>query len=415
MATTRHHSRSSRRVGACVAASLLVHVLSAWLTDAVYQPDAPGGRIQLRDPAQRPDLVPFRRQRDVFIPRNLQAARWIPLQADARRIDLTEQTIGHDLLRQGVAGQDSVEPAIVDTLGVPALAARLAFDRRALQTWRDSLDRAATQRYVEPDRPITPYEAAIRALDGTVVLVDPKTGRLVRATWHIPVYGNEGCVGCLPYNREYSGWRRSFLRMFQGEGLPIVSDDPFADVRQQRPQGIPVRAVLNDAYSFNAQPRDDRVEVRPDALHTYGWQPYRDVLDPALLQRHPVILLRWIDAESTPVLVDYLIAGGFAVLSARGAEQRLQALEVLLASRVGSERVAVVPILSDHPLMSSWFDIDIYYAAPGGDSEAPVLGLQLDDRIVAVAVLAGRRQVVVNALVFGMVQPSALGGRYPSY
>jgi hypothetical protein len=94
-------------------------------------------------------------------------------------------------------------------------------------------------------------------------------------------------------------------------------------------------------------------------------------------------------------------------------DRQLDVLEAALASQVGTAHVRRVSIWSGHPLMVSWFHIDDFYQAPRQANEAPITSIEVDGRLSAVSVRSGRKDVFINAVVFGLTQSSQLGGRYP--
>jgi hypothetical protein len=409
--------RGRRRVAACVGLSLLLHVFL--LAVAGYLPTAQPASSQFAirlDATSRPETRPFERPRGVYVPPELFSLRWSAPGAPLRR-HAALLVDGEWLLERGMVEADSaLSPTVarVDVDGGRSQPDRLLRERQALQSWRDSLDLQLTLTPEErrAELPLSPFELAIKAgfLGETVVVVDPETGRLIRASWRLPVYGHEACPGCTRYDSLYRDFEDRFEEILGGVGLPNVTADLFPIVREQRLQPLPIRAVLEDGYDFNAQESEQEEQIDHDPIHTYGWQPYRDVLDSTDIGRFPVLLLQWIDPESTEVLVRYLAAGGFVMARRR----QLESLETALARHLGRRRVERVGIWSNHALMGSHYTIDDYYEAPRQANDAPVDGLQVDGRLVAVTLRSRRREVFVNAVVFGLIQPGGLSGRYPA-
>ena len=97
----------------------------------------------------------------------------------------------------------------------------------------------------------------------------------------------------------------------------------------------------------------------------------------------------------------------------------LWALEAEIV-RLGGVELEAVEISLGHPLFHAYFDITRYREAPRGcPPVAPVPGLELDGRLVAVApprftprLPCPANKLFVNALAFGLIQPSQMGGRY---
>ena len=80
-----------------------------------------------------------------------------------------------------------------------------------------------------------------------------------------------------------------------------------------------------------------------------------------------------------------------------------------------------IEIWSDHPLMQAYYPIQEHLPAPGSRSGPPLLGLELNGRLLAVA--RGERhnagaflnaqkspELFVNAVVYGLIQPRGPAG-----
>lgn len=103
------------------------------------------------------------------------------------------------------------------------------------------------------------------------MIVDPETGRLVRASWRLPVYGIEACAGCLECNRGFPAYFDHVIEpMLSGTNLPVITTDPFPNVREQRPQPLPMDAVLDDGCSFNAQRAEQAARLAPEPSTATG-------------------------------------------------------------------------------------------------------------------------------------------------
>lgn len=399
--------------GACLALSLGLHLLWLGLADHLLSRQPTALHVRL-EPAPQPVASPYR-PRPGFGDRGERfAARWTP-RPPRPRGRASSVGDGHWLLEQGTIAGDSSLLAGLDSLRVSEPGPPdIGDESEVLQAWRDSLEGLLAIRDRVAEVPLTPFEAAIRAqlLGETVVLVDPETGRLARASWRLPVYGREACPGqvCIDYNGRFRAFEDDLRSTLEGRDLPPAAADPWPGLAERKPQPLPLRATLDDGYSFNYQPSAQRARVPPDPVHTYGWQPFRDALAGEELQRYPVVLLQWIDPASSQALGRYLGDGGFAVVTAR----QLDRLAAALAEQLDRKRVRQVGIWSGHPLMRAWFQIDDYYPAPRSADEAPVVGLEVDGRLAAVALRSRRTDLFVNAVVYGLAQPTDLGGRYPS-
>jgi len=266
------------RAAACVSASLLLHLLLLTLSGPFVSCSAgPPLRPMLRDPRTPRETAPYQRRQGIHIPRERFALKYIPRLVDACRdsLRLAFSLFSPDIAREG--------------------------ERDILQTWRDSLLALAALGDRATEVPLSPFEATIRSqyLGESVILIDAD-GRLVRASWRLPVYGVEGCMDCVGYNKRFLAWEQSFEELLAGVSFLNVGDDPFPGMTDVTAQPLPVRAVLDD-WSFNAQDLGQpRERVKPDAVHTYGWQPWRDVLGDDELRRYPVVMLPWIDAAPLP-------------------------------------------------------------------------------------------------------------------
>jgi hypothetical protein len=148
------------------------------------------------------------------------------------------------------------------------------------------------------------------------------------------------------------------------------------------------------------------------------------------LSRHRVILTDYVGVESTADLASHLASGGFAMTDS----QQMEEMERVLRQE-GKRNVERVELTSDHPLFHVFFDIDAATFEGMLGVPRPFLGLEIDGRLVAIGGLRCRiertsgstaggaisgvalrphlaNMLYVNALAYGLVQPSALGGRY---
>ena len=160
---------------------------------------------------------------------------------------------------------------------------------------------------------------------------------------------------------------------------------------------------------------------KPDPIHRFNTFPARHLLHYVQMKEYPVLFLRYVDVESTEAMVRYLLEGGFGVVDGG----QLGWLEVQLRREVG-ERVERIEIGLEHPLFNAYFEIDRYkmqstQCGKGSCSSVrPTPGLEVDGRLIAVAGLPrfnGKcdclsNRLYVNILVYGLIQPSPMGGRY---
>ena len=133
------------------------------------------------------------------------------------------------------------------------------------------------------------------------------------------------------------------------------------------------------------------------------------------MNQYPVVFLSYIGVESYEVLAQYLVAGGFVI----GAH--LPSLQEYL-SQIG-ESAEIVKIELGHPLFHAFFDVTEYReksrACP---PVGPLNALQLHNRVAAIAGVPGfilelpcpSNRLYVNAIAFGLIQQSGMGGRYIS-
>ncbi|MBT4496502.1 MAG: hypothetical protein HOC74_02200 [Gemmatimonadetes bacterium] len=238
----------------------------------------------------------------------------------------------------------------------------------------------------------------------TVVIVDPETGKLERAYLHLPVYMNaDRCSGCPPNpgGSEVAEILNLIRRGFRLPGaVPI-----FSQIHWFKLGGcISGRTALMKIERFSD----------PDPIHRYYCHPQKHILHHTEMTEYPVILLDYIDVESSDTMAQYLIEGGFVVAD----PGRLGLLEQKIRKQVG-ERLERIRIELGHPLFHSFYDIDHYF--PGGPcpGTGPLPGLELDGRLIAVASPRFTRdkpcpanRLYVNVIAYALVQPSPMGGRY---
>jgi len=228
----------------------------------------------------------------------------------------------------------------------------------------------------------------------TVAVVDPATGKLVRASLHVPAYRNSP--------KHYDGAREitEALELMQA-GFGVPNRVPIVCHLDYRRLGIP-----------------HPIYPEPDAIHSFGTYPRRHILAYQEMIQHGVLLARYIDVESTSAMVRYLLEGGFAVVSSR----QLSIIESALHDTLSRGEVERVAAGLDHPLFRAYYDITRYskqqhptccygiYALPG---------IEVRGRMVAIVspgfcrlFLCRSNRLYVNVLAWALVQPSPMGGRY---
>ena len=240
---------------------------------------------------------------------------------------------------------------------------------------------------------------AAEARERTVVLIDPVTGKLKKAYLHIPCYRN---------SRDWKRGRELAVALDMIErGKLLPSWPPFENrihwyhLGPAAKKWIPVKG-----------------ELEPDPIHGFSMFFERRKLPYKVILKFPLLNLEYIDVVSTDVMVGYLREGGFVILKGGQYSHLQQELE----GRVGT-RVEMVSVELGHPLFHSYFDI-VEYRDPVRSSPcpgvAPLAGLQLDGRLIAITGVPEfisnapcySNQLYVNALAYGLIQPSKMGGRY---
>lgn len=228
----------------------------------------------------------------------------------------------------------------------------------------------------------------------TVVLIDQETRRLKKAYLHLPAYRNaSGYEG----GREVAELFRLLNQPSSAGKRPIEGKVNYYRL------GEPARWVQSEEISDS------------DPLHSFSGYPERQLLHASEMVEYPLLILHYIDVVSTPALVEYLVEGGFAVVN----PDQLDLLHGRLQERVG-KRVQSVNVDLEHPLFHCWFDLTQYRSGNSFCPElAPLPGLELDGRLIVVGVPrfvwrypCPANQLYINVLVYGLVQPSPMGGRY---
>jgi hypothetical protein len=136
--------------------------------------------------------------------------------------------------------------------------------------------------------------------------------------------------------------------------------------------------------------------------------------------QYPVLMMQAISLRSMEDLARYVVGGGFVVQSGD-----LTALARAIRARANVE-VKQIEIGLEHPLFRASYEIDAYsqkHLPPKSTCRCPFIeplnGLEINGRHIAVALArymtcgpCRYNQLYVNALTFGLTQPSPMGGRY---
>ena len=146
----------------------------------------------------------------------------------------------------------------------------------------------------------------------------------------------------------------------------------------------------------------------PDPIHRFIYYHRRHKLHHSEMKEYSVLLLQYIDVESTEAMARYLMDGGFAVVS----YGQLRILQREIQKHVSDHRLQAVKLGLEHPLFRSFYDI-----TDGGPELESINCLELDGRLIAVTgvrFVRGNRytkanKLFVNVLAYGLIQPSKMG------
>lgn len=356
-----------RRLIFATALSLLLHA-AALLVVAVVQPPPTPMRIAVRHlPSRPPPAARFRGSTSQM--------RAAGLTRQAARDLATPQIDATDLPSATVA--DSLETHLGDAPGGPPGVERVA-PSDAMPAPGELAPMAQGE-----------VPAAMRVIQDmaekqSFAYVDPETGKLVRAQLFLVATGHCG-----------------------GGASPAKQLDDL------------LRALQRGQAAPRSVPLDYQIESIPCGR----------ALRANELRRHRVILTDFVAVESAEALAEHLADGGFA-LSSLDMVQRMEAH----LRRQGTRRVEREVIEPGHPLFSAFYDIDEATFAGMQGVPRPFTALQVDGRLAAIGGLRFRLEktsgyagsmfvgaalkphlsnlLYINALAYGLVQPSALGGRY---
>lgn len=345
--------KEKRRAVAALLVSAVLHGLALWL---VPMPEPTEKRVvRVRFPArvkaERFELTP-----PIPVPRQLLDR----LRSETRPPDL-----------ETVASTDSV---VFPDIEIPVAAEGPVFtgEEKRGEVAADTLERRFDHREGMPEFPTVPDLVELDAIsrERTVVLIDPDTGKLKKAYLHLPAW----------YNRRsaYHGTRVLYNTLdLMRRGFRI-------------PRKVPVE----------------------ETIHLY---PTFYKLSLSEMKQYPVVLLSHIGVESYQVLARYLVMGGFVI----GAS--LPFLQEHL-TQIG-KRADMVKIELGHPLFHAFFDVTEYREKSRScPPVGPLDALQLHNRLAAIGHVPSfnlelpcpSNRLYVNAIAFGLIQHSRMGGRYIS-
>ncbi len=350
---------SHRRVAVSLVCAALLHILVFWLIDLFIPPEVQQQFFRARL-VVRPKLKPkrFEPRRAISIPRQIlerMREEVVPLYPKAESLEMKLEAL----------------PVSEQPLAEEFLPLRW---EKGKGRWETQLDT------VDIDLDIATHEAELPEMDAVqlgaerrrynVILIDRETGKLKEAYLHLPAYRGPGAnrleklLRALKYGESLSG------------KMPLIYE---VDVCKSYPQ--------------------------------------RHILHYSEMKEYSVLLLEYINVESTESLVRYLMEGGFAVVNSG----QIQVLRREIQRKVG-DRLQAIKIGLEHPLFHTYYDIT-EYTSPKGFPKCPlvkpVYGLEFDGRLIAVTGVpftSGKpciiNELYVNILVYGLIQPSKMGGRY---
>ncbi|NKB66353.1 MAG: hypothetical protein GKR89_04785 [Candidatus Latescibacteria bacterium] len=389
MPQRNHH----KRILGFLTASALAHLLAFWLVHLLVPPD-------LQQRLYRSTRLPIRH---------------FPIERfKARPAIALPQTTLDRLHTEGTptAVGDATD---VPQTAAPTVEAPMPDDHRPLlgakppvEIGRDTLDLEIFPASQPTQLPtVDPVLFDTERRRRTVAIIDSKSSKLKRAYLHLPAYSNapSQCQKCPAYHQ---GREVDEIYKFITRGAALPERIPIeTKIHWQRLGGCigwpaPTLAGFDE----------------PDPIHTFGCRPQRHILHYTEMKEYSLLLLSYIDVESTQALVRYLLEGGFAILD----WDQLPLVRQALQDQVG-ERVESVTLELGHPLFHSYYDFTRY--VPGNPicpyGIEPLRGLQLDGRLIALSGIGfitdhncPGNKFYVNAIAYALIQPSPMGGRYSS-
>lgn len=372
-----------RRVTIALLLSALLHGLGVWLADVLMPPDFEERVFRVQLPVRRMEIERLKSRPPIPVPHQLLER----LRAAEGPPDLEiELAMGEEV------SLPEVEIPLVDE-GLPLVGK----EKKPSAVERDTLDASLGHLEQVGELPLDLVELDAEARERTIVLIDPDTGKLKKAYLHIPCYRN---------SKDWHGGREltQTMKMIErGERLP--SWPPFE----------------NQIHWYHLGARSNRWipvewDPAPDPIHSFPTFYSRQKLAYQEVKKYPFLATAYIDVESTDVMVRYLMEGGFALLNGWQYSHLKRELE-----RTVDKRLETVQIELGHPVFHAYYDVTEYREAnrtcPG---VGPLRALRFDGRLIAITGVpkfnlrapCHSNQVYVNALVYGLVQPSRMGGRY---
>lgn len=385
-----------RRVTIALLLSALLHGLGVWLAHVLIPLDFEERAFRVRLPVRRMEIKRLKSRPPLPVPHQflerLRAAEGAP-----------------DLEIELATGEEvslpEVEIPLVDE-GLPLVGKEKpsAVERDTLNASLDHLEQVG-------ELPLDLVELDAEARERTVVLLDPDTGKLKKAYLHIPCYRN---------SRDRHGGRRLAQTMERGwhGGRELAQTMKMIERGERLPSWPPFE---NQIHWYNLGDSSSRWipvegEPAPDPIHRFPTFYGRQKLTYQEVKKYPFLATDYIDVESTDVMIRYLMEGGFALLNGGQYYHLKRELERTVEKRLETVRIGL-----GHPVFHAYYDVT-EYRDPNGTcpSVGPLWTLRLDGRLIAItgvprfnlAAPCLSNQLYVNALVYGLVQPSRMGGRY---
>lgn len=231
-------------------------------------------------------------------------------------------------------------------------------------------------------RPVDPMAIDTEGRRRMAALFDPQYKRLQRLYIHLPSYRNS------PPNwrsaRELTDGLDSSLKVLEGPEWRRIFPQPQIHF-------YPLGEIAQTWIPTDKEPM-------PDPLH--GFPLYYNRRRLALVEmwdQYPIVDLRYIDVQSTEVMLDYLEGGGFALAPFAPFSHIVQQL----TQRLG-ERVQRVLIDYHHPIAHIRYELKIPFSFEG---------VQIDNRLVAVQrTMSTGSALYINVLAYALLQ-NYQGGR----
>ena len=376
--------------------SVLLHLLGIWLAYVLAPVESELQQFWVRRPKRVIEPQRFTSHPTLPVPRPL---------LEQLRSEGTPQDV--DIGTVSVPGDILVRPDIL--LAEQSLPQVAGGGKRPWESKKESL-RVDLYQLKPTGKPLALVDPV--ALDAerrrrTVAIIDPETGKLKQAFLHLPAYTNAPtpCEGCPGY---HGGRQAREIYNFITWGAALSGRVPIQTEIHWFKLGGCIRWPAPALKGFDKR----------DPIHTYGCRPRRHILSYAQMKEYSVLLLQYMDVESTETLGRYLIEGGFAMMN----RTQLALVRQELQSKVG-QRIKAVTLELGHPIFHSYYDFTRY--VPGNGicpfGIVPIRGLQLDGRLVAVVGIGfvmdqncPGNEFYVNVIAYGLIQPSPMGGRYIS-